>query len=112
MYYAYVFTYILSTGPTSRFTRVCDKLHNAISNPHKVSKPMSGEFIDHDNPSGSSDDTLTIASSRNGNVSIDSRQSSSVSIEVVDHDDDTSYTGHPSLLQNDSSDSEDGLVDT
>ena len=100
----------LVTGPTSRYTRVCDKIQTAIANPHVTNPKNSSEFVDHDNPSGSSDDTLTLHS-RNG-VNNSSRQSSTVSIEIVDHDNMSPNVGRPSLLRDESSDSDDGLLDT
>ncbi len=91
---------------------MCDKIQAAIVNPD-VTNPKINEFVDHDNPSGSSDDTLTIHS-RNGVQDNTSRQSSTVSIEIIDHDDNnmSSNVGHPSLLRDESSDSDNGLLDT
>ena len=46
-------------GPTRRFRRVCEKLQVAIVNPNCVN-PLMTEFVDCDNPSMSSDDTLAM----------------------------------------------------
>lgn len=47
----------LQPGPSRRFCRVCDKLQSAIVNPSAIN-PLNTDFVDYDNPSLSSDDTL------------------------------------------------------
>lgn len=48
-----------TAGPTRRFRRVCEKVQAAMVNPGTVN-PLSVEFLDYDNPSLSSDDTLAM----------------------------------------------------
>ena len=74
----------------------------------RVVNPLTTDFIDHENPRGSSDDTLTLHTT-NG-VSNDSRKSSSLSVEIIVHD--SSSTGHPSILRDDSTDSDDGILNS
>ena len=73
----------------------------------RVVNPLTTDFIDHENPSGSSDDTLALHTT-NG-VSSDSRKSSSLSVEIIVHD---TSTGHPSILRDDSTDSDDGILNS
>lgn len=53
-------------GPSRRFYRVCDKLQSAIVNPSAIN-PLNTNFVDYDNPSMSSDDTLARHASNSPN---------------------------------------------
>jgi BR serine/threonine kinase len=52
-----IVSFVQTGGPSRRFYRVCDKLQSAIVNPSAIN-PLNTEFVDYDNPSLSSDDTL------------------------------------------------------
>lgn len=99
-----------SSGPTQRFYRVCDKIQAIIADPGIIN-PLLTEFTDQDTRSGSSDDTLTFHST-NG-VAHDSGKGSSASVEVLVHTpSNVNPPIRPSILRDNSTDSEDDLLDS
>lgn len=94
----FVVTFVQTNGPSRRFYRVCDKLQSAIVNPSAIN-PLNTEFVDYDNPSISSDDTLTrhTSSSPNG-------EGSERSEVATPH---TNGAGDPSLTDDSTSDMSD-----
>lgn len=92
-------------GSLQRFHRVCDKIQTVIAN-----QDHPTDFVDSENRSGSSDDTLTLHST-NG-VSHDSGKGSSASVDVlVQRATNPGGMIRPSILRDDSTDSEDDLLD-
>lgn len=107
------FYIISSLGPVRRFYRVCDKIQAVIADPGIVN-PLVTDFVDHENPSGSSDDTLTLHVNNGG--SHDSGKGSSASAEVLVHRVPISGSQQSSnvvktIMRHDSTDSEDDLLD-
>ena len=101
---------LFSSGPTQRFYRVCDKIQTIIADPGIIN-PLLTEFTDQDTRSGSSDDTLTFHST-NG-VAHDSGKGSSASVEVLVHTpSNVNPPIRPSILRDNSTDSEDDLLDS
>lgn len=94
------------TGSLRRFYRVCDKIQTLIANQGIVGT----EFVDSENRSGSSDDTLTLHST-NG-VSHDSGKGSSASVDIlIQRVTNPTVSVRPTILRDNSSDSEDDLLD-